>query len=146
AAASLFTAALDTPDEIAAYAGNEAADFGRNFIDGVTSDPATIPTGPETAAAVQQLGETPGPGIDINRTNVVNVVSPLTAEPFQSTGRGDTIYGTITGDAAATANTGDNIDGGNGFDKLQLLVTSGTNTVLTLKSVEQVNVQPIGGT
>src|SRR5690554_1621621 len=32
AAADIFTASLDTPEEIEAYSGNEAADFGRQFL------------------------------------------------------------------------------------------------------------------
>jgi hypothetical protein len=43
-AADAFTAALDTPEKIAAYAGDAAADFGRQFLQEVTADPATIPT------------------------------------------------------------------------------------------------------
>src|SRR5690606_9525942 len=44
-AASNFTAALDTPDELAAYAGDEAAAFGRAYLADVTDDDATIPNG-----------------------------------------------------------------------------------------------------
>jgi hypothetical protein len=43
AAADLFTAALDTEAEIAAYVGNDAAQVGRDFLSGVTVDnPPTV--------------------------------------------------------------------------------------------------------
>src|SRR5690606_9613996 len=54
AAADIFTASLDTPEEIEAYSGNEAADFGRQFLSTVTEDPETVPT----AEAVQEQIDT----------------------------------------------------------------------------------------
>lgn len=54
AAADLFTASLDTPEEIAAYSGSDAADAGRVFISHVTADPASVPTQDEVDQAIDQ--------------------------------------------------------------------------------------------
>ncbi len=43
-AANVFTASIDTPAEIAAYSGTNAANFARDFIKTVSTDPNTIPT------------------------------------------------------------------------------------------------------
>ncbi|WP_312794196.1 DUF4214 domain-containing protein [Tianweitania sp.] len=54
AAADLFTASLDTPEEIAAYTGDDAADAGRAFISQVTADPASVPTQQEVDQSIDQ--------------------------------------------------------------------------------------------
>ncbi|GHD12791.1 DUF4214 domain-containing protein [Tianweitania populi] len=54
AAADLFTASLDTPEEIAAYVGDDAAAVGRAFISQVTADPASVPTQAEVDQAIDQ--------------------------------------------------------------------------------------------
>lgn len=54
-AANVFTASIDTPAEIAAYNGTNAANFARDFIKTVTTDPNTIPT-PEKAQASINTG------------------------------------------------------------------------------------------
>jgi Ca2+-binding RTX toxin-like protein len=51
-AANAFTAAIDTGDEIAGYNGNDAAEQGRLFLQGITADTATIPDAAATDAAV----------------------------------------------------------------------------------------------
>ena len=62
-AANQFTASLDTPEKIAAYVGDEAAQVGRDFISQVTSDPQTIPSQEDTQNAVNELpGLTPDEG------------------------------------------------------------------------------------
>src|SRR5690606_23841207 len=60
AAANAFTASLDTDEEIAAYSGNDAADFGRQFLSTVTEDPETVPT----EEAVQEQIDTGLPDYD----------------------------------------------------------------------------------
>lgn len=64
AAAALFTARLDLPEEAEAYSGLEAADIGRDFISNITvSNPAT---NENTDAAILRLfgdeGQVPGGG------------------------------------------------------------------------------------
>ncbi|WP_173087723.1 DUF4214 domain-containing protein [Devosia sp. 1635] len=53
--ADLFTASLDTPEEIDAYVGDNAADIARELLQGVTADPATIPTQAEVDEKVKQV-------------------------------------------------------------------------------------------
>ena len=54
-AADLFTASLDTPEKIAAYTGDDAAQQGRDFISKVTSDPQSVPSQEDTQGAVNEL-------------------------------------------------------------------------------------------
>ncbi|MEO3387100.1 DUF4214 domain-containing protein [Mesorhizobium sp. CAU 1741] len=70
AAADIFTASLDTDAEIAAYDGNEAAAYGREFLSTVTEDPETVPTEEEVQADIDadlpgytpEEGQAPGGG------------------------------------------------------------------------------------
>ncbi|WP_172124344.1 DUF4214 domain-containing protein [Devosia sp. 919] len=55
-AAQLFTDALDTPAEVAAYAGSDAAAQGRAFLSTVTADDATIPTELQVNAFIASIG------------------------------------------------------------------------------------------
>ena len=52
AAANNFTESLDTPEEIEAYSGENAAAFGRQFIQNVTDDPETIPSEEEAQETI----------------------------------------------------------------------------------------------
>ncbi|GHA27786.1 hypothetical protein GCM10007989_24600 [Devosia pacifica] len=63
AAAEVFTASLDTPEEIAAYSGDNAETYGQQYLNQVTADPDSIPTGAEVEAAIDELvGQSPGEG------------------------------------------------------------------------------------
>jgi hypothetical protein len=59
AAADLFTASLDTPEEIAAYSGENAIQNAQNLLSEVTEDPASIPTTQDIDAAIQTLDQPP---------------------------------------------------------------------------------------
>jgi hypothetical protein len=60
-AADLFTASLDTPEEIAAYSGENAILNAQNLLSDVTEDPSSIPTAQDIDAAIQTLDEEPAP-------------------------------------------------------------------------------------
>ncbi|GHA32570.1 hypothetical protein GCM10007989_30840 [Devosia pacifica] len=75
AAADVFTASLDTPEEIAAYSGANAEAYGQQFLNQVTADPDSVPTGEEIEEAIEEVlalppegqtppdeGEAPAPG------------------------------------------------------------------------------------
>src|SRR3569833_2615386 len=68
AAAIEFTDSLNTPEEIAAYAGDDAAALGRDFISGVTADPASVPDQTGVDAAIQNNNNNSQIGISINLT------------------------------------------------------------------------------
>lgn len=59
AAADLFTASLDTPEEIAAYSGENAILNAQNLLSEVTEDPSSIPTTQDIDAAIQTLDQPP---------------------------------------------------------------------------------------
>lgn len=67
-AANVFTASIDTPAEIAAYNGTNAANFARDFIKTVKTDPNTIPTADKVQASINtglpgaSGGQTPAGG------------------------------------------------------------------------------------
>jgi hypothetical protein len=56
AAAQLFTDSLDTPAEIAAYSGADAAAQGRQFLSTVTADDATVPTQVQVDGFIASIG------------------------------------------------------------------------------------------
>lgn len=61
-AAVLFTASLDTPEEIAAYSGNNAANAARAFLDAVDKDKPATPEDVNKAVGDVQSGQAPNPG------------------------------------------------------------------------------------
>ncbi|MBP0441352.1 DUF4214 domain-containing protein [Tianweitania sediminis] len=137
AAANAFTAAIDTPDELAAYRGDAAAAQGRAYLEGVTSDDATIPTQAEVDQAVDNLD--PNVGDTIVLTDGIDVGPEFTGGDLN-----DTFVGTIdTGND--TFNVGDDLDGGVGSDTLRLTSTGTTNAIdlstADLTSIENVELR-----
>lgn len=61
-AAELFTASLDTPAEIAAYSGADAAALAKKFLDGVDKDKPATPESVEKAAGAVVAGQDPTGG------------------------------------------------------------------------------------
>jgi len=61
-AAQLFTESLDTPAEIAAYTGNDAAALAKKFLDTVDKDKPATPDSVEKASAAVVAGEDPTGG------------------------------------------------------------------------------------
>jgi hypothetical protein len=55
AAANTFTTSLDTPEEIAAYVGENAIQHARNLIQEVTADPDSVPSAETIAQTVQDI-------------------------------------------------------------------------------------------
>ncbi|MCC0052187.1 MAG: cadherin domain-containing protein, partial [Rhodobiaceae bacterium] len=87
AAADLFTAALDTDAEIAAYVGNDAAQVGRDFLSGVTVDnPPTIDdVNASVLTLVTNAGQEPAGPISGGGGGPVNAAPSITSD-----GGGDT--------------------------------------------------------
>lgn len=132
AASQLFTNALDTPAEQAAYSGTAAADVGRNFLSPITADPSTVPTASQADAAVLLLGGG-------------SLTTALTPGTDLLTGTAGANLYTATDQ---TLNSSDVIDGAGGDDKLTLTLsgTSGsTDTSPTLKNVETIEILGTGG-
>lgn len=137
AVATTFTAALDTPTEFNAYAGDAAAATGRSLLQGVNN--TTDVTGYQTA-------------IDDAINTIVNVSVPGDTKSL-TTGV-DTLVGTAgddvfnatpvnaAGEPFDTLTTFDSIDGGAGKDTLNIY-TDGTKNIAqagTVKNVETINI------
>ncbi|MBP0441193.1 DUF4214 domain-containing protein [Tianweitania sediminis] len=116
-AANTFTAAIDTPDELAAYNGNNAAAAGRAFLDGVTADDATVPTAAEAQAAIDVLLSTP---------DSVITLTTETGEQISGTTGADQ-YNIIAGGPNATLNSFDTINDLGGVDTANIVVRGAGN-------------------
>lgn len=141
AAATAFTAALDTTAEVLAYSGDAANAAAKTFIAGVTDDASL-------KAAIEPTA--------LNNT-VANIVDAgNTGKTFTLTLGQDTIVGTAGNDVINVTNFNpangtvgvnnlssiDSIDGGAGKDTLNLNQTGGVNSLtgVTVKNVEIINV------
>ncbi len=155
AAAVEFTGALDTADEVVAYQGGSAADFGRSFVTSVTADPASVPPrGRLDAALATWMHPTdhadppqpapPEPSADIALTVAADTVSPAARlHEFRTTASDDVIRASVSDTAPWTINSGDNIDGGQGWDTLVVEHLSGDHHFVlgtTLSNVEQISI------
>lgn len=140
--ANLFTASLDTPEEIAAYVGDSAADIARELLQGVTADPATIPTQAQVDDKVKQVETgvpTPEP-----EPQPQPQPQPLTLE---TTLNADTLTGSTVGDtfnaqAAGSLQSTDTLIGGAGNDVLNISAgafAADEDLAPTLQGIETIN-------
>lgn len=142
AAASLFTAALDTPAEIASYNGTanpSSVTKAVDFLSKITATSTPV-TQTDIDAAVASLGGTPPPtgegvtGVTINLQTASDTVSPNNANPaFKSTADNDTINA-----SAGTFTSTTTIDGGAGTDSIFAFNTTATTATPTLSNTEKV--------
>jgi hypothetical protein len=136
AAATAFTAALDTTTEILGYSGQDAAALARTQLHTVTSDPATLTA--YLANITTEVNEVVAVGgtIGVSDTLTKNVDS------ISFTGNTttiDTVHGVVDG-ANSTLSVGDTITG-NGKTIVDLAVaSSGTSDFTTLKNINKVNI------
>ncbi len=134
-AADNFTKALDTPVEIAAYSGNNAAAAGRAFLQPVNASISSIPTSAATDAAIIALASTATGGVSLSLTDASASVVNTTATDakLKTTGGDDTI--TITDDYKAASK----VDGGFGVDTLILknVTTGATPAADAIVNVEK---------
>ena len=130
AIAANFTAAIDTGEELSAYVGNNAAAIARDMLSKVTS--ATDPT------AFQAT-------VTSTLVNMVNNAVP--GQTIALTVNPDTVTGTAGSDVINATNltyTGlDTIDGGKGFDTLNVSDVAGS---LDLSLASVVNVEALKAT
>jgi hypothetical protein len=142
AAATAFTAALDTPAEVLGYTGNAANTAAKNWMAGIT-DNASL------TAALANLDAT-----------VLAVTTPVpVSQSFTLTTGVDTVLGgtgndtinATTSAGAISLTTFDNVDGGAGIDTMTFVdTTTGAAATFgtpagTVKNVELVNINTTGG-
>jgi hypothetical protein len=134
ASANAFTTALDTPTEVAVYAGQSGVDAGVAFLADVTT---TAKTAADADTAVKTLVDNSNVGdLTVALTAASDTVSPAAAGTLKTTDKNDTITA-----AAGHWVAADKIDGGFGVDTLNATVAAGV-TVLAgnVKSVEKFNI------
>jgi len=138
-AATAFTAALDTLDEVLGYDGTAANTAARTWLSTVT-DAATLATATATSALNASVASVVSAG---SATSTAGSTFTLTTsvDAVSGTAGNDTINGVI-GNSSGTYSFGDDIRGGSGTDTLNILDGDGTAVgVVSLDSVENVNVR-----
>jgi hypothetical protein len=140
AAATAFTAALDTPNEVLSYSGDAANAAAKAFISSVTDD-ASLAAAIAPAAlgnSVQTVVDAGNPGNTFTLTGAQDIVVGTSGNDVINV----TTYNPTTGTLGVTNLTAiDSIDGGAGKDTLNLDETGGLNSPsgVTIKNVEIVN-------
>ncbi|TKJ09915.1 DUF4214 domain-containing protein [Halomonas sp. 15WGF] len=139
AVAANFTAAIDTTEEVLAYAGDSAANSARDFLATVNAetDAETVDVDAQLSSLVQA---------DQDETTAGETFT-LTAGPDTLTGTtGNDTFNALTvradGTDATTLSAFDSIDGGAGEDTLNIYTDTGLNQVQqgTVKNVEVINI------
>jgi len=135
AAATAFSAALDTSAEMIGYNGTAANNAAKSWLAGVTTD-VSLTAATATAA------------LNTTVANVVAIGTSTGGESFNLTVGADTLFGTSGADsfnaAQTTGNTftvGDTIDGGAGTDTLNVTQTAAISapTGAVIRNVEIAN-------
>jgi len=144
AAATAFTAALDTTAEIVGYSGMDAAASARAWLATVTDVPATLTAAiaPATLAAAVAAATVTG-------TGVIGETFTLTTgvDTVVGTLNNDTITGVFGGATGDTFTVADSIDGNDGTDTLALTAqgTTASPAAVTVKNVEKITVRDLVG-
>ncbi|HZH26148.1 MAG TPA: DUF4214 domain-containing protein [Azospirillaceae bacterium] len=152
--AQAFTQALDTPEEIQAYAGTAAAQLARQFLAKVDASPQSVSTAKQTVATeVTKVvtggtgtgGPGGGPGGGGPGGGGGGGAPPPVGQTYTLTTGTDTVTGAGTDDTInathATLTANDAIDGGLGSDTLNLTIAGPltTTNAVTVTGVETVN-------
>ncbi|GHA18266.1 hemolysin-type calcium-binding region [Devosia pacifica] len=137
ASAQAFTDSLDTAEEILAYQGEEAAELGREYLDGITADDTTVKTEAQAQAYItaQVVPNAPqGPvGMTVPLTDKVESVS------------GGSLNDTFNGVSDTTLQAGDVIDGKGGTDTLNITLQADVGAGVSVSNVEIVNARNVDG-
>lgn len=146
AAATAFTAALDTSAEMIGYNGTAANNAAKAWLAGITTD-AQLKAAIEPAALNGTVGTVTNPPV-VGQTYVVGAG----VETLVGTSANDTFIARnvgADGQPAVTLNEFDSIDGGAGTDTLNVYTAVGVNTSLpasaSVKNVEIINLYNAAG-
>jgi hypothetical protein len=137
-ASAAFTTNLDTIEEALGYSGATAAASARTFLGTVTLTAATPAAVTNAVAVTISAGAS---GVNAGTTFTLTTG----ADSFTGTSANDTFNAIVDATATtASATTGDTLNGGAGTDTLNLIATTAaTSGLLTLNSVETVNIRAL---
>ena len=131
AAADMFTEALDTPDEVAAYYGAEAAAKGILFLDAVTADSADVDEATVDAVVAELPAVSSGQTFTLT-TDADTATASVFEAPLQ------TLSGT---EAATTLNSSDNLTGSGENPTLNATITDAQGILApTLNGIKNLNI------
>lgn len=149
AAAKAFTALIDTPAEVSGYVGDNAAAYGRAYLNSVDATPTSlasasaglsntvaIATGTAVSPPVSNPSPPPVP---------LNMVLTTGTDTFVGGAGDDTFTATLntTTPGLSTLNAGDSINGGAGTDTLAISVTGnmpGALPAATITGIEKISI------
>lgn len=140
AAANQFTAAVQAdPEAFAAYRGPTGEAAGRTFLNQIDSSDDTL-TDAQVAAQVEAIGNGTNPG---GQGEIFTLLSPTVGDPNAGI---DSVTGTAGDDTfralgAGSLESADVIDGGNGFDVLNIseAAVSGGTAAPVISGIERIN-------
>lgn len=137
-AANAFTAAIDTPDELAAYRGDAAADAGRSFLSPITSDDATIPSATATDAALAAIVTGVGPGGPGDIFTLTAAGAGVSGNDNLVGTSGDDNFRAVDNNSLSSS---DQLDGKGGFNTLNITdgAINGGTAAPVLKNIALIN-------
>ncbi len=146
AAATAFTAALDTSAEMIGYTGTAANTAAKTWLAGI-KDEATLKAAIEPAALNGTVGTVTNPPIVGQTYNLTQGLDTLVGTSANDTFNAYS-FNTTTGGEAITLNMADSIDGGAGNDTLNIDVTAARNSTLegSFKNIETININAAAAT
>lgn len=146
AAATAFTAALDTSAEMIGYTGTAANNAAKTWLAGI-KDEATLKAAIEPAALNGTVGTVTNPPIVGQTYNLTQGLDTLVGTSANDTFNAYS-FNTTTGGEAITLNMADSIDGGAGNDTLNIDVTAARNSTLegSFKNIETININAAAAT
>jgi hypothetical protein len=138
AAATAFTAALDTPAEVLGYNGDAANLLAKNWMKGITDNASLTSALAGLDQTVAIVINPPVVGQTYNLSQGLDILTGTTAnDTFNAYA-----FNTTSGAAADTLQSADSLDGGAGNDVLNIQVTAGNNTAITgnFRNIETINI------
>lgn len=146
AAATAFTAALDTSAEMIGYNGTAANAAAKAWLAGITTD-AQLKAAIEPAALNGTVGAVTNPPVVGQTYNLTQGLDTLVGTSANDTFNAFS-FNTTTGGDTATLQLADSIDGGAGNDTLNIDIKGALNAELngSFKNIETININAANAT
>jgi len=136
AVAANFTAAIDTTEEVLAYSGNDAANAARDFLAGIDENTDVDAVDVDAQLAQLVANDEQNPGETFTLTTGIDA-----GTAFTGTSGDDKYIGTIG--AGATLQTADQVNAGEGTDRLEIYSDGTAATLPVMTSVEDLYIKSI---